>query len=584
MTRIRLRIPDSDTPYELSLSRGAAILLGREPSLRRLDPSLQAELRDLALQIVKLRSLRISANHLLLRLSGDSVKVCDLGSRNGTWLRLPPAHTMSLPSGGELTFELAGQGGGTVPLVGLRDVEWSAESEYAPAIVKSISDWMKSRGMHAEMFTTSGGDGDDRDADEDTFALADGSRLHVRQPYQSTFEVPWQALLDRIRNHVNEQNLRFEQLQGHEEDFVLVSPAMREVHRQIVDASLYGMRLMLLGPTGAGKERLARCYHAHSRQHRGPYATINCALLKENLLYAQLFGAKKGSYTGAVRDVVGVVEAAQEGTLFLDEVGEMDLEVQKALLRFLDSRGEYLRLGETQPRQANVQIVCATNLALDDPAERRAKFRDDLWYRLAVKVVQVPPLSERPEDIIAFLRTRHLRGGKILAIDALSKDAVEKVLADPWPGNFRDLENFVERLPATAAPGTLDATACTLALNEGRRPKSEISSRSVPNRASGGALSGGDWVRIAGVASKAFEEDHGLVPVNWAQTQIYMEKYFKPVFIAHSCQLAELNELNKSINYSELARRLNVADGSTIKLHLTRYIERFRKGMRSPAA
>jgi MoxR-like ATPase len=578
MATIKLRIPDTEEPLILPLSGEAALLIGRDPNPARLDPVLLEELRGVAIQTVKVPSLRVSANHLLLQRMGAVVKVSDLHSRNGTWLRLLPLRTLTLPGEVDLTCDLAGLTSGSMSLVGPREAEWTTEAEYPAAVVTALSDWLQRSGMPARVFSTLSGH--EHDEDEDAVPLPDGSRLHVMPPRHATFEVPWRMLIDRVRDYVNEQNIRFEQLQGHDEDFILVSPIMREVHHQIVDAAAYGMRLMILGPTGAGKERLARCFHKHSRQHRGPYATVNCALLKENLLYAQLFGAKKGSYTGAVQDVVGVVEAAHEGTLFLDEIGEMDLEVQKALLRFLDSRGEYQRLGDTHVRRANVQIVCATNVPLDGPLERRGKFRDDLWYRLAVKVVQVPPLRERREDILAFLKSRLLRGGQIRASDALSPAALQLVLQDPWPGNFRDLENFVDRLPPNVGPGALDERLCSAALSEGRGPistggKSSGTFRSLP------PPQPGDWPEISSVAYSAFEEDHGGAPKNWGQLQIYMEKYFKPVFIAQSCGLGEIQELSKNINYSELARRLNIADGTTVKMHLSRYIERFRK--RAPA-
>lgn len=332
---------------------------------------------------------------------------------------------------------------------------------------------------------------------------------------------------------------------------------------------------MILGPTGAGKERLARCYHRHSSQHRGPYVSVNCALLKEGLLYAQLFGARRGSFTGASSDVAGVIESANDGTLFLDEVGDMDREVQKALLRFLDTRGEYQRLGDTVVRHASVQIVCATNLPLDDPDHRNGRFRDDLWYRLGVKVIRIPPLCERPQDVLAFLRARTLRGGQIRVFDALSKEAVHHVLGDPLPGNFRDLENFVDRLPPNALRESIDAEVCAAALTEGRRPKdkrSQSSTRMAPIASSSSA----DWSAMFDLAMAAFQEDHGETPKNWGQLHHFIEKYIKPVFVSHSCELALATELSKSINYSELARKLLIADGSTVKAHLLRYIDRFR--------
>jgi DNA-binding NtrC family response regulator len=503
------------------------------------------------------------------------VHTWDLHSRNGTWVRVLPGEPIQLPGGSLISVWVAGGATTSWRLTGPKDAQWATEEEYPEAVLRAVTTWLSTSGMSARisLLTRS-----KSDVEGETLLLADGTRLLVSQPRGATVELQWLAIVERIRAYVNEQNIRFEQLQGHGEDFILVAPPMRAAHRELVDAAAYGMRLMLLGPTGAGKERLARCYHKHSRQHRGPYSAVNCALLRENLLYAQLFGAKKGSFTGAVTDLVGVVEAANDGTLFLDEVGDMDLEVQKALLRFLDSRGEYYRLGDSQPRHANVQIVCATNVGLDDAAVRIGRFRDDLWYRLAVKVVRIPPLAKRHEDIVAYLKLRPLRGGQIKAYDALSPAALRHVLADPWPGNFRDLENFIERLPAYATAGSLTVEACSAALSEGR------SSGSVPPPSvrSSPVQSPTSWNDMIETAFAAFEEDNGAAPRSWGQLQNFTEKYLKPVFVATSSDLQDLNELSRTVNCSEIARRLDIGDGTTVKLHLLRYLERFRK--RQPAA
>lgn len=570
MASITFHVEDSSSQIVVPLSPSKVLLLGRDPNVAKLEASLRDELRGLSVEPVSVPSLRVSANHLLVRPQGDHVQVWDLHSRNGTWLRLSPQQPVTVSGQIDMTLDLARPPAGAVLGNVPEMAEWATEKEYGGAVVRAVSNWMQRSGVQAQVFALPQERGQ-----HSPIPLADGTYLHILPPSTATFDVPWGVLIERVREIVNTENTRFEQLQGHDDDFILVSPLMREVHRHIVDAAAYGMRLMILGPTGAGKERLARCFHKHSRQHRGPYATVNCALLQENLLYAQLFGAKRGSFTGAVQDVVGVIEAAHEGTLFLDEVGEMDLEVQKALLRFLDSRGEYRRLGDTATRKANVQIVCATNAALDSAAERRGKFRDDLWYRLAVKVVLVPPLRQRREDILAFLKNRYLRGGQIRASDALTPAALQLVLQDPWPGNFRDLENFVERLPPLAQARSLDEHVCAAALSEGRgMPRHAVHSgafRTVP------AEHDSNWGEVCTRANSAFEEDYGAPPTNWGQIQIYNDKYLKPVFIAYSCNLAELTELSKNINYSELARRLNIADGTTVKMHLSRYIERFRK-------
>jgi len=256
----------------------------------------------------------------------------------------------------------------------------------------------------------------------------------------------------------------------------------------------------------------------------------------------------------------------------------MDLEVQKALLRFLDSRGEYYRLGDTQVRHTNVQIVCATNAPLDNAVLRHGKFRDDLWYRLAVKVVRVPPLAERHEDIVAYLKVRSLRGGQIKAYEALSPAALRLVMSDHWPGNFRDLENFVERLPAIALPGSISEESCRAALSEGRSPDNVVPRPIAPPPVQESV----SWNEIIESAFAAFEEDNGAAPKSWGQLQNFTEKYLKPVFVATSSDLRELNELGRNVNCSEIARRLDIGDGTTVKLHLLRYLERFRKRLSSP--
>lgn len=575
MADLFLRLPDCEEPVIFELMPRSVLLLGRDPSVRRLDALLKARLGDLPIKEVRLLSQRVSANHLLVYHDGHQVLAWDLQSRNGTWVRLASGHTLTLPAEVDLAFELAGGTTSVLRLVGPKDAQWSADEEYPGAVLRGITNWLASTGMSARIQLSNSSK---VDPGSESLLLADGTQLLISHPRGSTVEVSWVAVVDRIRTYVNEQNVRYEQLQGHGDDFILVSPPMRAAHRELVDAAAYGMRLMLLGPTGAGKDRLARCYHKHSRQHRGPYTTVNCALLREDLLYAQLFGAKKGSFTGANTDLVGVVEAANDGTLFLDEVGDMDLEVQKALLRFLDSRGEYYRLGDTQPRHTNVQIVCATNAPLDNDILRHGKFRDDLWYRLAVKVVRVPPLAERHEDIVAYLKTRTLRGGQIKAYEALSTAALRLVLSDPWPGNFRDLENFVERLPAHSSPGSLSEDVCRSALSQGRSPSTPALRPAVLQTSIVQPVqSTASWNEIVSSSFAAFEEDNGAAPKSWGQLQNFVEKYLKPVFVAQSSELRELNELSRNVNCSEIARRLDIGDGTTVKLHLLRYVERFRK-------
>jgi len=572
MPFLNLRLPERQDVMRVELQPQIALLVGREPQPERLSTALRERLRGQRIQEVRVASGRVSANHLLVILSNQEIHLWDLGSRNGSVLRLEAECAVILPAAPECTIELANLSSTPRQLAGPKDAEWASEDEFSTAVVNAINEWLAQTGIGARVAASNR---PSHDGADETILLASGALLRMKPLQGATVEMSWHQVLDRIRTFVNEQNLHYEQLQGHDEDFVLASPIMRVTHRELSDAAAYGVRAMLLGPTGGGKERLARCYHRHSRHHRGPYVTVNCAVLKEGLLYAQLFGAKRGSFTGANADVVGLIESASDGTLFLDEVGDMDREVQKALLRFLDSRGEYQRLGESQVRRVTVQIVCATNLPLDDPEYRRGRFRDDLWYRLGVKVVRIPPLCERPEDILAFLRARTLRGGQVQVIDALSSEATQLVMTDPLPGNFRDLENFIDRLPATARPGSIDVATCAGALQQGRRPSTESARASGIYRAVAPAGEQTDWETMAGLAIQCFQEDFGDTPRNRSQLQIFTEKYVKPVFVAHSCRLAGASELSKNINYSDLARRMLIADGSTVKSHLLRYLERF---------
>jgi DNA-binding NtrC family response regulator len=565
-------------PLLIPIPAGSAVLVGRDPRPERLNRELTETLQGVPIEPVSVSSDRVSSNHLLIWNGPSEAKLYDLGSKNGSWIRLSHKAPVSFTLADEVSVELATLGKGLRISQGLKEAEWSSSEDFAPAIVRAVNDWLRQIGLNARATVQSRPPFDES---EDSSALADGSRLSLTPVLGTTLDMSWRQVRDRVNAYVAEQNMRYDQLQGHDEDFVLASPLMRLAHRELSDAAAYGVRVMLLGPTGAGKERMARCYHRHSRQHRGPYVSVNCALLKEGLLYAQLFGAKRGSFTGANNDVVGVIESANDGTLFLDEVGDMDREVQKALLRFLDTRGEYQRLGDSVVRHASVQIVCATNLPLDDPDYRHARFRDDLWYRLGVKVVRIPPLCERPQDVLAFLRARTLRGGQVRVFEALSKEAVQHVLCDPLPGNFRDLENFVDRLPPNAARGTIDVEVCAAALTEGRRPKDKRSQSSLRIASVAGGSST-DWPEMFELAIAAFKDDHGETPKNWGQLHHFIEKYVKPVFVAHSCDLASAAELSKSTNYSELARRLLIADGSTVKSHLSRYLERFRVKTPSP--
>jgi len=223
------------------------------------------------------------------------------------------------------------------------------------------------------------------------------------------------------------------------------SGAMRAVLDTIARAARSEAPVLLRGESGTGKGVLARAVHSQSGRHAGPFVAVNCPTLSADLLASELFGHAKGSFTGAVRDQPGRVEAAEGGTLFLDEIAEIAPALQAKLLRFLQEK-QFERLGESRTRHADVRIVAATNrdLAADVASGR---FREDLYYRLAVVEVVVPPLRERPEDVLAlarhFLAFFSRSAGR--RAQTLSPAAERALAGYAWPGNVRELRNAMER-------------------------------------------------------------------------------------------------------------------------------------------
>ena len=220
--------------------------------------------------------------------------------------------------------------------------------------------------------------------------------------------------------------------------------------------------VLVTGPNGAGKEKIAEIVHANSAVKDGPFVALNCGAIPADLVEAELFGAEAGAYTGANKAREGKFEAADGGTLFLDEIGTLPPAGQVKLLRVLET-GRFQRLGGNRERQVQVRVVSATNADL--PALIRAgQFREDLYYRLNAIELKVPPLAERSDDILPLAR-HFLPPGK-----QLGEDAARALLAHPWPGNVRELRNSIQRA-ALLAPGAL-LSAADLALSAARRGES----------------------------------------------------------------------------------------------------------------
>ena len=224
-------------------------------------------------------------------------------------------------------------------------------------------------------------------------------------------------------------------------EIVCASPTMREICATAARAAAGDATVLLTGDSGVGKDLIARYIHARSPRASRPFVAVNCAALSETLLETELFGHAKGSFTGAYRDKPGRLEAAHQGTLFLDEVGEMSLRMQAQLLRFFET-GEIQTVGEVARSRVDVRIVAATNRNL---AERvtSGQFREDLLYRIKVIHIHVPPLRDRRDDVRALVARAVARTGRPICFTEPALKALEHYR---WPGNVRELQNVVERI------------------------------------------------------------------------------------------------------------------------------------------
>lgn len=245
------------------------------------------------------------------------------------------------------------------------------------------------------------------------------------------------------------------------------SRAMQEVYKIVGKSAARDITVLITGESGTGKELIARALHTYSGRVQGPFLALNCAAIPETLLESELFGYERGAFSGAVEARPGKFELAQGGTLFLDEIGDMPILLQAKLLRVLQER-ELYRLGARDPRRVDVRIIAATN---QDPETliQTGRFREDLYYRLNVVRIALPPLRERGEDIALladyFLEKHHQTNPQ--GPRGFSEEARQLLIAHPWPGNVRELENIIAKAVLNARGNVI--TADNLALNSGPR-------------------------------------------------------------------------------------------------------------------
>ena len=314
-------------------------------------------------------------------------------------------------------------------------------------------------------------------------AVNEGAFQYIQKPFPNDY------LLEVLRRALEHRRIRFEN-QSLKPDGRVRPPAVGrpigsskrfvEVLKLAEQVGPTESTVLILGESGTGKEVLARYIHQLSPRREGPFQSLNCGALPESLLESELFGHVKGSFTGAVRDKVGLFAAARGGTFFLDEIAEMTPALQVKLLRVLQER-EALPVGATEPIPVDVRVIAATNRDLDEEM-RRGGFRSDLYYRLNVISLQLPPLRERREDIPllvdAFLRRlAEQRGQPPRRLSAATEEAI---LVYDWPGNVRELENALEHAVTVSAGPEIDPDALPERITA-PKPQPLVQERPHPN-------------------------------------------------------------------------------------------------------
>ncbi len=278
-------------------------------------------------------------------------------------------------------------------------------------------------------------------------AIEEGAAEYITKPF--SFE-EISEVLERFLKREEDK----EEFEREKEEVIGSSKRMQEVFKIIGRVARSSITVLITGESGSGKEVIARAIHNYSDRKEKPFITVNCAALPANLLEAELFGYEKGSFTGAITSKKGLFEQAEGGTLFLDEIGELPLELQAKLLRVLQEK-EIRRIGSEKSKKVNVRIIAATNRNLEEEV-KKGNFREDLFFRLNVVRIEVPPLRERKEDIIplAYHFIKKFSKEFKLKPKELSKGAVEFLLNYNFPGNVRELENMILRA-MVLSPGEL---------------------------------------------------------------------------------------------------------------------------------
>ncbi len=333
-------------------------------------------------------------------------------------------------------------------------------------------------------------------------------------------------------------------VEEYQDSIVGKSPAMQYVFKMVGRVSHSDAPVMITGESGSGKELVARAIHHYSARNTRSFVAINCAAIPDQLLESELFGHEKGSFTGAAGQRIGRFEQCDGGTLFLDEIGDMPLQLQSKILRVLQD-GEFSRVGGNATLQANVRIIAATNKNLEEEVTRKS-FREDLFYRLNVVRIQLPPLRQRTEDvrILAEYFLRKVAVQKALPQMHLSEEAVRVLEAYSWPGNVRELENTIQR-------------ACVLATSDVLLPK-DLPLGAPPPDAAGSAGQG-----ISGITTITTEMAiDTLLKAAQADPNVQLLPWVEREFTLHAMKLTQGNQVRAAkllgITRATLRKRIEI--------------------------
>jgi len=288
-------------------------------------------------------------------------------------------------------------------------------------------------------------------AEDAVEAMKLGAYDYIAKPFKvEELKILVRNALEKVDLKKENRRLR-QEVRDRFSGFVGKSRKMREIYTLIEKVATSTSSVLITGESGTGKELAARALHEHSHRRDKPFVAVNCGAIPDTLMESELFGHKKGAFTGAIADKPGLFEQAEGGTLFLDEIGELPLLLQAKLLRVLQEK-EFRMVGGSETIRADVRIVAASNRDLEEQI-RECSFREDLYYRLNVIMLRMPPLRERPEDILPLMEHFFRKfTGKEIVEPVASPEALKVLLTYPFPGNIRELENMVERCTVLGEP------------------------------------------------------------------------------------------------------------------------------------